>query len=85
MSETKQLRIGDIMQFIKQLQLDGMRLGEIYELPVYIGDDDELNGIHCAWYTNYINAEQPADLDIIEMINEHDGNIKLKGKAILIS
>lgn len=81
----KQLKFGDIMAFAKELQRDGMTLGEIYQLPIYIGNDDELNGIHCAWYTNFINAKQPADADLVEMINEDRCNIKLEGKAILIS
>lgn len=29
----KQLKVGDIMRFIKQLQKEGMVLGEIMELP----------------------------------------------------
>jgi hypothetical protein len=80
-----QLKIKNIIAFIEELQKDGMNLDEIYELPIYLGDDDELNGIHTAWYTNFINAEQPVDTDIIEMINGDGHNIKLEGKAILIS
>lgn len=81
----KQLKIGDIMYFIKQLQKEGMVLGEIMELPVYLGNDDELNGIHCAWYTNLVDTSNPEDADLVEMINEDRCNIKLDGKAILIS
>ena len=84
----KQLQIGDIMHFVKKLQKEGMNLGEIYELPVYIGDDDELNGIHCAWYTNLLDANDTEDSNnqyMIEMINENAHNIELNGKAILIS
>lgn len=80
-----QLKIKNIIAFIEELHKDGMSLDEIYELPIYLGDDDELNGIHTAWYTNFINAEQPVDTDIIEMINDNGHNIKLEGKAILIS
>lgn len=81
----KQLKIGDIMYFIKQLQKEGMVLGEIMELPVYLGNDDELNGIHCAWYTNLVDPNNPEDADLVEMINEDRCNIEIKGKAILIS
>lgn len=81
----KQLKVGDIMYFIKQLQKEGMNLGEIYELPIYLGDDDELNGIHCAWYANLVNPNNPEDADLVEMINEDRCNITIEGKAILIS
>ena len=81
----KQLKVGDVMYFIKQLQKDGMALGEIYELPIYLGNDDELNGIHCAWYTNLVDPSNPEDTDLVEMINEDRCNIEIKGKAILIS
>lgn len=81
----KQLKVGDIMYFIKQLQKEGMVLGEIMELPVYLGNDDELNGIHCAWYTNLVDPNNPEDADLVEMINEDRCNIEIKGKAILIS
>jgi hypothetical protein len=80
-----QLKIADIVNFIKQLQGEGMTIGEIYELPVYLGDDDELNGIHCAWYTNLVDKNNSEDADLVEMINEDRCNIKLEGKAILIS
>ena len=85
----KQLTVGNILAFVKQLKDDGMSASEIRDLPVYIGDDDELNGIHCAWYTNIVDADNDEDEDnvyTVEMINENRCNIKLeKGKAILIS
>lgn len=84
----KQLKVGDIMHFVKELQKKGMNLGEIYELPIYLGNDDELNGIHCAWYTNLLDANDTEDSNnqyMIEMINEDRCNIELEGKAILIS
>jgi hypothetical protein len=84
----EQLTLGDILRFAKELKDDGMSPKEIYDLPIYLGDDDELNGIHCGWYTNLVDAddEDEDDADIIELINERRGNHKLeKGKAILIS
>ena len=82
----EQLTLGDILRFVKELKDGGMSLSEIYKLPVYLGDDDELNGIHCGWYTNLINADNTKDEDFIELINENRCNIKLEtGKAILIS
>lgn len=80
-----QLTLAHVFQFVKELQASGMTLKEISELPIYLGDDDELNGIHCAWYTNFVDPSNPEDADIVEMINEDRCNIKLEGKAILIS
>ena len=85
----EQLKLGDILNFIKMLKASGMKDKEIKSLPVYLGDDDELNGIHCGWYTNLVDAEDTTDEDnvyTVELINENRCNIKLeKGKAILIS
>jgi len=84
----KQLTVGNILKFIAELQAAGMSIKEIAALPVYLGDD-ELNGIHCGWYTNLVDADDTEDEDnvyTIELINERRGNYKLeKGKAILIS
>ena len=85
----KQLTVGDILAIIRELKDGGMSMKEIGALPVYLGDDDELNGIHCAWYTNLVDADDTDDADnvyTVELINENRCNIKLeKGKAILIS
>lgn len=84
----KQLTLREILAFAGQLQREGMSKEELYELPIYIGDDDELNGIHCAWETSIVDADAKDEDNeyVVEMINERWGNIKLeKGKAILIS
>ena len=84
-----QLTVGDILVMIKRLKDEGMSLKEIHELPIYLGDDDELNGIHCGWALDVVDADNEEDDDnmyLVDMINEDRGNIKLeKGKAILIS
>ena len=83
----EQLQIGNIMAFVRELQKKGMSLDEIYDLPIYIGNDDELNGIHCAWFTNLVDANDKTNEDnvyTVELINE-SSNIKLEGKALLIS
>ena len=84
-----QLTMKNIFALVKDLMDNGMSMKEIGELPIYLGDDDELNGIHCAWYTNLVDADNTEDEDnmyTIELINERRGNYKLKnGKAILIS
>ena len=85
----EQLTLGDILRFVKQLKDEGMSLSEIYKLPIYLGDDDELNGIHCGWHTNLVDADDTESEDnvyTVDLINENRCNIKLeKGKAVLIS
>ena len=80
-----QLKMDDILAFCAELRVQGMTMEEVKELPVYLGNDDELNGIHCAWYTNLVDPSNPEDADFVELINEDRCNIKLEGKAILIS
>jgi hypothetical protein len=66
----------------------GMTMKEIAALPIYLGDDDELNGMHCGWDISIVDADAKDDDNVylVEMINERWGNIKLeKGQAILIS
>jgi hypothetical protein len=81
----KQLKLMAIMELIGQLRNAGYSSKEIAEMPIYIGDDDELNGIHTAWYAQVIDKENENDADFVALINEDHGNIKIIGKAILIS
>ena len=81
----KQLTMGDILNLVAALQKEGMSTKEIVSLPVYIGDDDELNGIHCAWYAQPVDPNNKDDADLVELINEDSHNFEIKGKAILIS
>lgn len=80
-----QLKMGDILNLAAALQKEGMTVKEIALLPVYIGDDDELNGIHCAWYAEPVDPNNEDHADLVELINERHGNYEIKGKAILIS
>ena len=81
----KQLTLGDILKFVAELQKAGMNTKEIAALPIYLGEDDELNGIHTGWYLNLIDSDGDDDEGFVELINEDRHNIKLEGKAILIS
>lgn len=81
----KQLTLGQIIEVVHNLMKDGMTMGDICALPVYIGNDDELNGIHCGWYADCIDKNSPEHADFVELINEDRCNIEIKGKAILIS
>ena len=47
-----QLTIGELEKKIKYLK---KHLPDKYkDIKVYLSDDDELNGIHCAWFTNIV-------------------------------
>ena len=84
----KQLTLGDILEFAEMLKKETFLTEEdIKSLPVYIGDDDELNGIHYGWNCSLVDADDECDADIVELINERRGNYKLEGRdsAILIS
>ena len=81
----EQLKMGDILRLSMELQAAGMSMHDITHLPIYLGRDDELNGIHTAWYVQPIDPDSEDDKDLIELINEDRCNIEIKGKAILIS
>ena len=81
----KQLTLGVILQLASELKKEGMTTKEITELPIYIGNDDELNGIHTAWYVQPVDPDKEDDADFVELINEDHHNIEIKGKSILIS
>ena len=82
-----QLTINDILALCARLRQKGMTMEEIKALPIYLGNDDELNGIHTAWALDFVDSNNTTDEDdfLIEMINEDSHNIELNGKAILIS
>lgn len=82
---SEQLTVGDILDLVNELKASGMSLREIKRLPVYLGDDDELNGIHCAWGRQLIDAANEEHAGCVEMINENRNNIEITDKAILIS
>lgn len=81
----KQLLMGDILNLAAELHKEGMSVKEVAQLPVYIGDDDELNGIHTAWYAEVINPNDEDYAGFVELINENGSNIQITGKSILIS
>ena len=82
-----QLTINDILALCARLRGTGMTMEEIKALPIYLGNDDELNGIHTGWALDFIDANNTTDEDefLVEMINEDSQNIKLDGKAVVIS
>ena len=83
-----QLTVGDILATIKRLKDEGMSIKEISALPIYLGDDDELNGIHCGWALDVVDTDTEDEnvAYLVDMINEDVHCINLeKGKALLIS
>jgi hypothetical protein len=84
----KQLTLGDILLLKERIE-KGTKLSaaEIAALPIYLGDDDELNGIHGGWYCDYVTDKQLTDDDkyMIELITDNRCNPKFNHKAIIIS
>ena len=82
-----QLTINDILALCARLRQKGMIMEEIKALPIYLGNDDELNGIHTGWALDFVDSNNTTEDDewMVEMINERSGNIKLDGKAVVIS
>lgn len=75
----EQLKVKDILRKIKNIKaVMELTDEEIEEMPIYLGDDEELNGIHIGWYINFIDPKEKEDKYIAEMIDEKD-------KFILIS
>ena len=58
---------------------------DLNDYPVYLGNDDELNGIHNGWYINLLDVKDKDCADLIEMIKEDYFTTNLKNKGILIS
>lgn len=83
----EQLRLKNIVALYVELRNKGMSEKDIIELPIYIGNDDELNGIHTAWYCERLDSkDKNEDMNyLVELINYDHHNIKLNGKGILIS
>ena len=79
-----QLTMQSILEVALKLEEQGLDLSK---LRVYLGDDDELNGIHNAWYCELVenNGEEENNC-IVELINENIGNnVEENEKFILIS
>ena len=60
---------------------------DLSKIKVYLGNDDELNGVHNAWYCELVenNGEEENNC-IVKLINENIGNnVEENEKFILIS
>ena len=79
-----QLTMQNILEVALKLEKQGLDLSKI---RVYLGDDDELNGVHNAWYCELVenNGEEKNNC-IVDLINENIGNnVEENEKFILIS
>lgn len=83
----KQLIINDIFDLVNELTKKGMNFQDVMNLPLYLGNDDELNGIHNAWFCQLVDKNgNDEDMQyLVDMINEDFGTTELKDKGILIS
>ena len=58
-----QVILKDLIRLVEECKKGNIPL----DTPVFIGDDDELNGIHCAWYAHTVSKK---DKDLYETIGE---------------
>lgn len=79
-----QLTMQNILEVALKLEKQGLDLSKI---RVYLGDDDELNGVHNAWYCELVeNDGEEENNYIVDLINENIGNnVEENEKFILIS
>ena len=79
-----QLTMQSILEVALKLEEQGLDLSKI---RVFLGNDDELNGIHNAWYCELVeNDGEEENNCIVDLIHENIGNnIEENEKFILIS
>ena len=79
-----QLTMQSILEVALKLEEQGLDLSKI---RVFLGNDDELNGVHNAWFCELVenNGEEENNC-IVDLINENIGNnVEENEKFILIS
>lgn len=79
-----QLTMQSILEVALKLEEQGLDLSKI---RVFLGNDDELNGVHNAWYCELVeNDGEEENTMIVDLINENIGNnVEENEKFILIS
>ena len=77
-----QITLNDLIKLVNRCKKDNVPLST----PVFIGDDDELNGIHCAWYAHTVskNTGDENEDSLYETIGEYYED-RRKSINILIS
>ena len=79
-----QLTMQSILEVALKLEEQGLDLSKI---RVFLGNDDELNGVHNAWFCELVeNNGEKENNCIVDLINENIGNnVEENEKFILIS
>lgn len=79
-----QLTMQSILEVALKLEEQGLDLSKI---RVFLGNDDELNGVHNAWFCELVeNDGEEENNCIVDLINENIGNnVEENEKFILIS
>ena len=79
-----QLTMQSILEVALKLEEQGLDLSKI---RVFLGNDDELNGVHNAWYCELVeNDGEEENTMIVDLINENIGSsVREHEKFILIS
>lgn len=79
-----QCTVKDLRRLLKQIDELPLSEKEKDQIQVYLGDDDELNGIHTGWYAEMVDLEK--DFMINETIAENNSNRQpLKRWIVLFS
>ena len=79
-----QLKLKHLKHFIREIESCGVPKSETDEMPIYLGNDDELDGIHTCYFIEVIDPDDPENEEYKDMIN-HYPNVKITGMSILIS
>ena len=80
----EQLTMEEILNVALAMKQKGIDLSKI---RVFLGNDDELNGVHNAWFCELVeNDGEEENNCIVDLINENIGNnVEENEKFILIS
>ena len=80
----EQLTMEKILNVALAMKQKGIDLSKI---KVFLGNDDELNGVHNAWFCELVeNDGEEENNCIVDLINENIGNnVEENEKFILIS
>ena len=74
------------LKAIFDIALELLENGEdLEQYPVYLGNDNELNGIHNGWYVNLLDVKDENSSIFAELIEEDCHTTNLKNKGVLIS
>ena len=83
--ECRPLKVGDLLARILLLKKEGMSDSEIRELPIFVGDDEELNGIHEVYFSQIIAKNKKDDAFFFELIEQAHLGEPAPVRALLIS